>query len=128
MMVRDHEMSPIARVLVAAGDDASRASIAAALRARGYEVVEAPSAKAVFSHLASTLFAADRALPIGLVIAAVHLRDVAGLQLLAALREAGLDTPFILMRPAEQSAGVQVLVALADYACNPPCVDGRRPS
>jgi DNA-binding response OmpR family regulator len=122
------EMGSIARVLVAAGDDASRASIATALRVRGYEVVEAPSAEAVFSHFASTLFAADRALPIDLVIAAVHLRDVAGVQVLAALREAGFDTPFILMSPAERSAEVQVLVALADYACNPPSVEGRRPS
>src|SRR5262245_13224201 len=83
------------RILVAEDDVHMRRLIAGALRAAGYRVVEASDGAEVLERVESTIWRERHAL-FGAIVADMNMPALTGLDVLAALRCAEIDTPFIL--------------------------------
>jgi CheY-like chemotaxis protein len=86
----------IGRILVAEDDVHMRRLVARALRTTGYRVVEAADGVEVLSRIESTIWH-DRHDVIRAVVADMNMPGLTGLDVLAALRCAEVDTPFILI-------------------------------
>jgi CheY-like chemotaxis protein len=86
----------IGRILVAEDDLHMRRLVARALRTTGYRVVEASDGVEVLSRIESTIWH-DRHDVIRAVVADMNMPGLTGLDVLAALRCAEVDTPFILI-------------------------------
>jgi CheY-like chemotaxis protein len=84
------------RILVAEDDVHMRRLVARALRTTGYRVVEAADGVEVLSRIESTIWH-DRHDVIRAVVADMNMPGLTGLDVLAALRCAEVDTPFILI-------------------------------
>ena len=84
------------RILVAEDDIAMRRLVARALRSTGYRVVEAADGAEVLERIESTIWR-DRHDLIGAIVADMNMPALTGLDVLAALRGAEVDTPFILI-------------------------------
>ena len=84
------------RILVAEDDIAMRRLVAHALRSTGYRVVEAADGAEVLERIESTIWR-DRRDLIGAIVADMNMPALTGLDVLAALRCAEVDTPFILI-------------------------------
>lgn len=82
------------RVLVADDDPDTREALADALRQDGYEVIEAQNGWELLQHLA---IPGERPTPVDLVISDVRMPGKNGLDILAGLRWANGETPFILI-------------------------------
>ena len=83
------------RILVADDDPDLRALIASALRRNGYDVAEAGNGMEAIDRIAPTLW--TRRDGFMAIVADVCMPDLTGLDLLAALRCARLETPVVLM-------------------------------
>lgn len=86
-----------ARVLVAEDDPAMRDLVANALAGAGYCVVEAPDGLAFVTRLSQLVFSEWPEGPIDLIVSDLRMPTFNGLDVVAALREAGADTPVVLM-------------------------------
>ena len=84
------------RILVAEDDVHMRRLIAATLRTAGYRVVEASDGAEVLERIESTIWG-DRHGLFGAIVADMNMPALTGLDVLAALRCAEIDTPFILV-------------------------------
>jgi len=84
------------RILVAEDDLHMRRLIAHALRTCGYRVVEASDGAEVLTRIESTIWR-DRHDSIRAIVADMNMPALTGLDVLAALRCAEVDTPFILI-------------------------------
>jgi len=84
------------RILVAEDDIHMRRLVARALRTVGYRVVEACDGAEVLERIESTIWR-DRHDLIGAIVADMNMPALTGLDVLAALRCADVDTPFILI-------------------------------
>jgi len=84
------------RILVAEDDVHMRRLIAATLRAAGYRVVEACDGAEVLERVESTIWHERHGL-FGAIVADMNMPALTGLDVLAALRCAEIDTPFILV-------------------------------
>ena len=84
------------RVLVADDDAGLHRLVSAAVRADGYEVVEARDGAEILSQLGSVA-ATPRDRPFDLIISDVRMPGLSGLELLAGLRDTDLETPFVLI-------------------------------
>ena len=84
------------RILVAEDDLHMRRLIAGTLRAAGYRVVEASDGAEVLERVESTIWR-DRHGLFGAIVADMNMPALTGLDVLAALRCAEIDTPFILV-------------------------------
>lgn len=83
------------RILVADGDPGTRALVARALRRGGHDVVEASNGMEAIDYFAPTVWTRRDAF--NAIVADVCMPDLTGLDLLAALRCTGFETPVILM-------------------------------
>ena len=85
-----------ARVLLAEDDVLVRRLIARGLRRAGFPVIEAADGAEVLERIETTIWH-DRTDVIGAIVADMAMPALTGLDVLAALRGAGLQTPFILV-------------------------------
>jgi CheY-like chemotaxis protein len=83
------------RILVADDDPDMRALVAFALRRNGYEVAEAGNGMEAIDRIAPTLWTKRDGF--NAIVADVRMPNLTGLDLLAALRCARLETPVVLM-------------------------------
>ena len=83
------------RILVADDDPDMRALVASALRRNGYEVAEAGNGMEAIDRIAPTLWTKRDGFKA--IVADVRMPNLTGLELLAALRCARLETPVVLM-------------------------------
>ena len=91
-----------ARVLLADPDPDFRRDLAAALRAEGYEVLEAEDGQVLIRTLIHSLERDGRAPE--LIISAVQMPGCTGLEVLARVRRIGWSTPFILLSEPGEAA------------------------
>ena len=85
------------RVLVAEDDFEMRRMIVRSLRRHGCEVIEAKTGAEMLDVLASELLHPAGNPPVDLIISDFHMPGVTGLSVLAGLRDAEWQTPFILI-------------------------------
>jgi CheY-like chemotaxis protein len=93
------------RILLAEDDVQMRRLIATVLRGAGHRVVEASDGTEVLERVESTIWH-DRHDVFGLIVSDMSMPALTGLDVLAALRSAEVDTPFILIT-AYGDAGVR---------------------
>ena len=91
-----------ARVVLAEGDAEFRRALACALRAEGYEVLEAEDGQVLIRTLILGLERDGRAPE--LIISAVEMPGCTGLEVLARVRRIGWSTPFILLSDPDEAA------------------------
>ncbi|MFO0723458.1 MAG: response regulator [Myxococcota bacterium] len=87
----------IPKVIVADDDAEMRSLIATALRRQRCEVIETKNGFEMLDELCSGLFDAKAEAPADLIISDLRMPGVTGMSLLAGLRSAGWNTPFILI-------------------------------
>jgi DNA-binding response OmpR family regulator len=85
------------RVLLAEDDAEMRRLVADALRADGYELVEAPDGGRLLVNIAAWLKGGHGAESVDLIVSDIRMPICSGLQILAALREGHWRMPVILM-------------------------------
>ncbi len=85
-----------ARILLAEDDTEMRSMLASALRADGYEVVEAHSGLALLEEIGMLLFRGE-AFPADVIISDERMPGMFGLEVLSGLRQARWPIPFILI-------------------------------
>ncbi len=85
-----------ARILLAEDDAEMRSMLASALRADGYEVVEAHSGLALLEEIGMLLFRGE-AFPADVIISDERMPGMFGLEVLSGLRQARWPIPFILI-------------------------------
>jgi len=85
------------RILLAEDDAPLRELIATALRADGYEVVEAGDGLELLAHVESALSAKDHGFDAWVIVADINMPGLTGLDVLAILRCAAVDAPVLLM-------------------------------
>ena len=85
------------RVLVAEDDTEMRRIVSEALRAEGYQVIEAEHGGRMLADVAARLGAPEGDESLDLIVSDIRMPVCTGLQLLTTLREAHWPTPFILM-------------------------------
>jgi DNA-binding response OmpR family regulator len=90
-------VSNLARVLVAEDDAAMRELVKVALEGDGYRVVEAPDGLALVTILSKLIFSEWPEGPIDLLVTDLRMPTFNGLNVVAALREANVRTPVVLM-------------------------------
>lgn len=85
------------RILLVEDDDELRRLIAAALRQRGYDVVEVADGNTGLAYLNPWLAGHAAAPPPDAVVSDIRVPGWSGLEILAAVREAGLTLPVVLV-------------------------------
>jgi two-component system, response regulator, stage 0 sporulation protein F len=85
------------QILLAEDDEDTRTIIAAALRRSGYEVVEVKTGAELLEHVGATLLFRDLSPPPDLIVSDIRMPGFTGTGVLAGLRDADIDMPFILM-------------------------------
>ena len=85
------------RILLVEDDDELRRLITAELRQRGYDVAEAADGHAGLAYLNPWLVGRAAAPPPDAVVSDVRMPGWSGLEILAAVREAGLALPVVLV-------------------------------
>src|SRR5262245_15628059 len=93
------------RILLAEDDVQMRRLVAAVLRSAGHRVVEASDGTEVLERIESTIWR-DRQDLFGVIVADMNMPALTGLDVLAALRSANVNTPFILIT-AYGDAGIR---------------------
>ncbi len=88
---------PPARVLLAEDDPAMRDLVAAALEGDGYRVLEATDGLDFATRLSQLIFAEWPEGPIDVIVSDLRMPTFNGLDVVGALREAGVQTPVVLM-------------------------------
>jgi CheY-like chemotaxis protein len=84
-------------VLVAEDDDSIRAMVAAAFKRDGYDVIEACSGAELLDHIGSSILFGSSYPPPDVIVSDIRMPGFTGLEILAGLRQAGWDTPIVLM-------------------------------
>ncbi len=85
------------RVLLAEDDPAFRRLLASALRADGFDVLEAATGEELGALIASHVLNSEEELPIDLIISDVRMPRASGLEVIVGLRNLDWATPIILM-------------------------------
>lgn len=85
------------RVLLADDDDDTRAFVGAALRADGYDVVEASTGAELLDIVASSMLFRETWPPPDVIVSDIRMPGFTGTGVLTGLRAADWETPFILM-------------------------------
>jgi CheY-like chemotaxis protein len=85
------------RILVAEDDSEMRKIVTEALRAGGYQVIEAEHGGRMLADVAARLGAHESGESLDLIVSDVRMPVCTGLQLLTTLRQAHWSTPVILM-------------------------------
>lgn len=88
---------PRKRIVLAEDDDEMRTMLASALRRDGHEVLEAASGSELLESLGSCILHLQSDGLIDLIVSDIHMPAPNGLELLAALRRAQFDAPFLLI-------------------------------
>ncbi|MCU0682427.1 MAG: response regulator [Polyangiaceae bacterium] len=86
-----------AQVLVAEDDAAMRELVTTALEGDGYHVHEAADGLAFASRLSQLIFSEWPKGPIDVIVSDLRMPTFSGLDIIEALREAGVQTPIVLM-------------------------------
>ncbi|HEU4410744.1 MAG TPA: response regulator [Polyangiaceae bacterium] len=86
-----------AQVLLAEDDPAMRELVAVALAGDGYRVLEAADGLAFATRLSQLIFSEWPEGPIDVIVSDLRMPTFNGLDIVAALRDAGVQTPVVLM-------------------------------
>jgi CheY-like chemotaxis protein len=85
------------RVLVAEDAADIRALVVVALRGMGYEIIEARSGGELLEELGDGILSGDPATRPDVIVSDIRMPGVTGMEVLAGLRQAGWETPIVLM-------------------------------